>query len=69
MCNSRKINTQTNKLHERALRLVYNDKSSPCQELLERDNSVTIHGRNIQLLLIEIFKVKTFSNSKNIDMI
>ena len=69
MCNSRKINTQINKLHERALRLVYNDKSSPCQELLERDNSVTIHGRNIQLLLIEIFKVKTFSNSKNIDMI
>ena len=28
MCYSRKINTQINKLHERTLRLVYNDKSS-----------------------------------------
>ena len=59
MCNSRKINTQINKLHERALRLVYNDKSSSFRELLERDNSVTIHERNIQVLLTEIFKVKS----------
>ena len=28
MCHSRRINNQVNKLHERALRLVYNDKSS-----------------------------------------
>ena len=59
MCHSRKINTQINKLHERALRLVYNDKSSSFRELLERDNSVTIHERNIQVLLTEIFKVKS----------
>ena len=58
MCHSRKINTQINKLHERALRLVYNDKSSSFRELLERDNSVTIHERNIPVLLTEIFKVK-----------
>ena len=59
MCHSRKINTQINKLHERALRFVYNDKSSSFRELLERDNSVTIHERNIQVLLTEIFKVKS----------
>ena len=59
MCHSRKINTQINKLHERALRLVYNDKSSSFRELLERDNSVTIHERNILVLLTEIFKVKS----------
>ena len=58
MCHSRKIN-QINKLHERALRLVYNDKSSSFRELLERHNSVTIHERNIQVLLTEIFKVKS----------
>ena len=58
MCHSRKINTQINKLHERALRFVYNDKSSSFRELLERDNSVTIHERNIPVLLTEIFKVK-----------
>ena len=59
MCHSRRINNQINKLHERALRLVYNDKSSSFWELLERDNSVTIHERNIQVLLTEIFKVKS----------
>ena len=59
ICLSRRINNQINKLHERALRLVYNDKSSSFRELLERDNSVTIHERNIQVLLTEIFKVKS----------
>ena len=59
ICHSRKINTQINKLHKSALRLVYNDKSSSFRELLERDNSVTFHERNIQVLLIEIFKVKS----------
>ena len=59
MCHIRKINTQIDKLHERTLRLVYNDKSSSFRELLERDNSVTIHERNIQVLLTEIFKVKS----------
>ena len=59
MCHSRKIITQINKLHEHALRFVYNDKSSSFRELLERDNSVTIHERNIQVLLTEIFKVKS----------
>ena len=59
ICHSRKINTQINKLHKPALRLVYNDKSSSFRELLERDHSVTIHERNIQVLLTEIFKVKS----------
>ena len=58
MCHSRKINNQINKLHGRALTLVYNDKSSSFWKLLERDNSVTIHERNIQVLT-EIFKVKS----------
>ena len=60
MCYSRGINNQINKLHERALRFVYSNKSSSW-ELLERDNSVTIHERNIQVLLTEVFKVKSGS--------
>ena len=59
MCHSRKINTQINKSHERVLRLVYNDKSSSFRELLEKDHSVTIHERNIQVLLTEIFPLKS----------
>ena len=59
MCHSRNINNQINKLYECALRLVYNDKSSSFRELLERDKSVTIHERIIQVLLTVIFKVKS----------
>ena len=60
ICHSRKFNNQINKLHERALRLVFNNKSSSFRELLERDNSVTIiQKRNIQILLTEMLKVKS----------
>ena len=59
MCHRKKINNQINKLHERVLRLVYNDTSSFWGELLERDKSVTIHERNIQILLAETFRVKS----------
>ena len=55
MCYRRRINNRINKLHERALRLAYNDKSSSLPELLEKDNPVTIHERNIHVLLPEIF--------------
>ena len=64
MCHSRNINNQINKLYECALRLVYNDKSSSFRELLERDKSVTIHERIIQVLLTVIFKVKSEFGSK-----
>ena len=50
---SNKINC----LHERCLRLLYGDKSSSFQKLLEQDKSVTIHTRNLQVLATKIFKV------------
>ena len=59
MCHSRNINNQMNKLYECALRLVYNGKSSFFRELLERNKSVTIHEKIIQVLLTVIFKVKS----------
>ena len=58
MFYSRKLNIQVNKLHERALRIFYQDYSSSFTELREKDNSTTIHNRNIQLLANELFKVK-----------
>ena len=64
MCHRRNINNQINKLYECTLRLVYNNKSSSFRELLERDKSVTIHERIIQLLLTVIFKVKSGVGSK-----
>ena len=37
--------------------MIYNDQISSFQELLEKDNSFTIHHFNIQSLAIEMFKV------------
>ena len=64
MCHSKNINSQVNKLYECALRLVYNDKSSPFEEPLEKDKSVTIQERILQVLLAVVFKVKSGFGSK-----
>ena len=45
MNQNKSINKKINNLHERALRLIYCDHSSDFQELLQRDNSVTIHQK------------------------
>ena len=55
---SRELNNLINRIHERALRLVYQDNSLSFAELLENDNSVTIHQRNLQILPTKIFKLK-----------
>ena len=54
MCHSRENN---NRLHERCLRIIYNDKRSPLNALLEKDGSASIHERNIKILATEMFKV------------
>ena len=56
MCHSRSLNTQINRIHERALRIVYNDNDSTFEELLSISGSVRIHHRNIQQLATEIYK-------------
>ena len=58
MFHCRTTNNKMNKLHERALRLIYKDKSLTFEQLLEKDQSFTIHERNIQKLAIEMYKVK-----------
>ena len=58
MLHSRCNNNKIKHLHERCLRLIYCDKNSSYEELLEKDGSVSIHHRNIQNLVIEMCKVK-----------
>ena len=58
MFHSRFLNNRINTIHERAW-IVYEDEISSFEDLLKRDNSYTIHERNIQTLAIEIFKVVT----------
>ena len=58
MLHSRCNNNKIEHLHERCLRLIYCDKDSSHEELLEKDGTVSIHHRNIQNLAIEMYKVK-----------
>ena len=57
MFHSRQVNTKINNLHYRALRIVYLDEMSSFEELLRKDGSVTVHHRNLQFLVIEMYKV------------
>ena len=57
MFYSRNANSKINQLHERALRLVYDDYELPLEKLLEKDGSFTVHYYNIQTLCIELYKV------------
>ena len=58
MFHNRTLNNKINRLHERALRLVYTDEKLSFHQLLEMDNSVSIHHRNLQRLAIEMYKIK-----------
>ena len=58
MFHSRSLNNKISSLQERVLRITYGDRSSSFENLLKKDNSVSIHRRNIQALATEMFKVK-----------
>ena len=54
---SRKLNNKINRLHERGLRIAYEDYVSSFEELLIKDGSVTIHQRNLKVLATEMYKI------------
>ena len=58
MFSNRAMNARINKLQERSLRILYRDDESTFEELLVKDNSITVHDQNIKLLALEMFKVK-----------
>ena len=57
MCHSIALSKKMNKLHERALQLVNEDRQSKFDELLNIDKSVTIDYRNLQVIATELYKV------------
>ena len=64
MLYSRGVNNETNHLHERSLRIVYSGNISSFEDLFKRGKSFTNHQKSIQLLAMELFKVKgNFSNN------
>ena len=56
MFHSRRLNNKINSIHERALRIACQDAISTFQELLNKDNSVSIYYRNLQVWAMEMFK-------------
>ena len=62
MFHSRHLNNKINRIHERVLRIVYKDYESNFNTLLGKDNSVSIHAKNLQILMIEMFKTKENMN-------
>ena len=52
------LNNKINHLHEEALRIAYKDELSDFETILETDNAVMIHVKNLQLLMTEIFKTQ-----------
>ena len=57
MCHNRTNNNKINRLHERCLRLIYNDKKSSFKDLLKKNESVSLHHRNLRTLALELFEV------------
>ena len=57
MFHNHSLNNKINRLYERCLRIIYNYKHSNFEELLVKDNSVSIHHNNIHTLAIEMYKV------------
>ena len=58
MCHSRGLSNRINNLHDCALRIVYQDKTSDFETLIKIDKSATIHVRKLHDLVTEIYKVK-----------
>ena len=49
-------NNEINRTHKRALRALYGDCESMFEELLDRDKSKTIHKKNLQILMTEVYR-------------
>ena len=62
----RQMNNRINRIHEKSLRLAYDDYESSFQTFLEKDNSRSMHDKNLQLPLTEIYKTLHNLNPRNL---
>ena len=57
MFDSRALSRKINRIHEKCLSIIYNDKHSSFADLVKQDRSFSIHDRNLQVLTKEMFEV------------
>ena len=55
-------NDKVNSVHKRALRVLLNDYTSSFEELLHRKEEMTIHDKNLQKLMPEVYRCMTSAN-------
>ena len=58
MYHSRANNGKINRLHERCLQIMYSDKQSSFETLFEKNDYVSVHNQNLQILATEMYKIK-----------
>ena len=58
MILSRFNKSKVRSLHEICLRLMYNGKTPSYKEVMEKDGSVSIHYKQIQVFAVKMFKIK-----------
>ena len=56
MFHSRRLNNKINNVNEKSLKVVSSDQILTFQELLDKEASSSVHHRNIETLVIEIYK-------------
>ena len=56
MFSSRKANF-INRIHERSIQIVSGYNESNIENLLEKNKEITIHQRNLQVLMTEVYKI------------
>ena len=49
-------NKEINRIHKRALRILFNDYEASFEELLQRNNEQTVHTKNLHKLMTEVYK-------------
>ena len=57
MFSSRQSNNLINKVHERPLSLITNDENSSFETLFQNNKDITVHERNLQMLMVEVYKI------------
>ena len=58
MCHSRANNGKINRPHKRCWRIIYCDKQSSFETMLEKDGSISVHSQILQILATEMYKIK-----------
>ena len=66
MFSGKSSNNEINRIHKLALRVLLDDYESTFEELLQRRGEHTIHTKNLQTLLLEVYKCLTSKNPSSL---